>query len=161
MEKRTILCPEPMLLRFDSYEKQVAKGRLKTLFHQAPFSFDSMDQLFLIMNDVLDARAFPREGEAFRHLRMKSRNVILAETGDKAVLRSFRKQVRTENVPDEDGSVWKGSFQGQMTITVRRREYGSLQGTVNIKGEKTHFRSVLELMYMFHEYLEHTFLPHS
>ena len=52
-----------------------------------------------------------------------------------------------------------GGFKGQMTVTVYRREYSSIQGTVNVKGEKTHFRSALELMHMFHEYLAANFQP--
>ncbi|MDE6938615.1 MAG: hypothetical protein K2P28_10675, partial [Lachnospiraceae bacterium] len=59
------------------------------------------------------------------------------------------------------GNEWKSTdisgFHGQMTIVVNRREHSSMQGMLVMNGERTNFRSALELMHMFHEYLDNRF----
>ena len=147
----------PMLLRFDSYEGGIAKGRLKTLRHKGPFPFESMDQLLMIMDDVLDAEAFPREAGEFRRLKAGrgASGPVEKKSGEKAY--AFRRAGR-EGLFLEDGAAPpEGGFRGQMAVTVCRRRHGSMQGVVNVEGEKTSFRSALELMHMLHEYLEDSF----
>ncbi|MCI8549594.1 MAG: hypothetical protein HFI68_03180 [Lachnospiraceae bacterium] len=161
MTDHTAFCSEPLLLRFDSYEGRVAKGTMQTLRYQMPFYFDSLDQLFMLMEDALDEAEFPRKIGEFRHLKMEK-----GKTGySKAENRGWRwiswKQA-SRSPEDGDGRRETGAgFRGQMTVTVHRREYGSIQGTVNVKGEKTQFRSALELMHMLHEYLENNFRHRS
>ncbi len=169
------LYSEPMLLRFDSYEGRIARGRLKTLRRQAPFRFDSMDQMFMIMDDLLDAEAFPRGMGEYRHLKPEAGDGGPAGKEDGAAGKPVQKpfcgdilfrEASGEGIPDggspgeERGRMAPGGFKGQMAVTVRRREYGSMQGTVNVRGEKTNFRSALELMHMLHEYLETNFQAH-
>ena len=73
MTEDAVRDPEPMLVRFDSYEGGIAEGELKTLIHPSPFGFHSLDQLLLIMDDLLDALDFPRETGALRSLRSRYR----------------------------------------------------------------------------------------
>ncbi len=50
----TKLCSKAMMLRFDSYKDRVAKGEIKTLIYRTPFRFESMDQMLMIMDGVMD-----------------------------------------------------------------------------------------------------------
>ena len=159
MEDHIAFCSEPMLLRFDSYEGRIAKGTMQTLRYQMPFYFDSLDQLLMLMEDALDEADFPRKIGEFRHLETKKGKPGPVKTGNGGWGWISRKQAGWS--PEEAQRKTGAGFRGQMTVTVHRREYGSIQGTVNVKGEKTQFRSALELMYMLHEYLENNFRGHS
>ena len=139
---------ERMLLRFDSYEEQIAKGKLQTVHYCKPFLFEGLDHLIMIMDDVLDAIQFPKQAGEYRHPGRECE-------GKKCV---FQKIGQPDRQILGGGSQKSGvSFQGQMTLTVNRREHSSIQGMVNVDGVKTHFRSALELMHMLHFYLEHDF----
>ncbi|GFI27447.1 hypothetical protein IMSAGC012_02574 [Lachnospiraceae bacterium] len=139
---------ESMLLRFDSYERQIAKGEFQTVHFCRPFLFEGLDHLLLLLDDVLDALQFPKQAKEYRYLgteyeNSKCRGPKIGKP-DRQVLWGERPQNGT-------------CFRGQMTITVNRREHGSIQGMVNAGGIKTYFRSALELMHMLHFYLEHDF----
>lgn len=146
---------EPMILRFDSYENRVAKGKLQTICYRTPFQFDSMDHLFMIMDDVLDSIRFPRREGALRHLGMnhEERTFILEK--------DVQEECVEKEAEKEGESGWKSAdmsgFHGQATVVVNRREHSSMQGTLVLDGERANFRSALELMHMFHEYLEKRF----
>ena len=145
MDGRAV-CPEPMLVRFDSYEGRIAKGKLQSLRYQMPFEFNSLDQLFMIIEEVLDSIQFPRGAGGLRNLNTGTwePEYLLQSEGPKGCAEGKR--------------VAGGSgFCGQMTVEVHRREHSSMQGTVNIDGEKTNFRSMLELMHMLYEYLDCSF----
>ena len=137
---------EPMLIRFDSYEGRIAKGKIQTIRFRRPFEFNSLDQMFMIMDDVLDAVQFPREAGPLRHLK--------TEEGEQAYI--FQKTDREDRMEDRYAPEGRG-FSGQMTIILYRREHSSMQGTVQVDGNKTNFRSMLELLHMLYEYLENSF----
>lgn len=142
---------EPMVLRFDSYENRIAKGKIQAVCYRTPFQFDSMDHLFMIMDDVLDSIHFPRREGNLRHLEVSRRN-----GGKKSI---FRRISQDEYIGNEWKSTDISGFHGQMTIVVNRREHSSMQGMLVMNGERTNFRSALELMHMFHEYLDNRFAP--
>lgn len=138
---------EPMLLHFDSYENRIAKGKIQTVCYRNPFQFDSMDHLFMIMDDILDAVGFPRREGFIRHLEEK----------DNQKIHPFQKIKQEDYIKNRQELTNSSRFHGQMTVIVRRREHSSMQGTVAIGEERKNFRSALELMHMFHEYLENRF----
>lgn len=162
---------EPMVLRFDSYENRIAKGKLQTVCYRTPFQFDSMDHLFMIMDDVLDSIHFPRREGDLRHLDLCGKETELPgekreektegfgwKSGDRE---NAFERIDEEQITEYVGNEWKNTgisgFHGQMTITVNRREHSSMQGTLVMNGERANFRSALELMHMFHEYLDKRF----
>lgn len=137
---------EPMLIRFDSYEDRIAKGKVQTIPYRMPFEFNSLDQLFMIMDDVLDAVQFPREAGPLKHLK--------TEAGEHAYI--FQRTDGEDCMEDRYAPEDRG-FCGQMKIILYRREHSSMQGTVHVDGNKTNFRSMLELLHMLYEYLESNF----
>lgn len=147
MKDHTVRDPELMLLRFDSYEGGIAEGELKTLFHPSPFCFHSLAQLILIMDDLLDVMNFPKETGEFRSLNKKDKEQVPFSVS-RSVSCSDVLLGRWERNRERTG------FHGQMEVLIRRREHSSMQGSVNLKGEMTQFRSTLELLHMLYEYLE-------
>ncbi len=144
----TKLCSKAMMLRFDSYKDRIAKGEIKTLSYRTPFHFDSMDQMFMIMDDVMDSIHFVRpEGELHR---------FNGEKGEETYI--FRKPDQSDLCTDEEMEDMRPTgFRSQMTVLVNKREHSSMQGTVLMGGRVIYFRSALELMHILHEYLEGRF----
>ena len=144
----TKLCSKAMMLRFDSYKDRVAKGEIKTLTYRTPFHFDSMDQMFMIMDDVMDSVQFVRpEGEL---------NGLDGKKDGQTYM--FRKPDQADLCTEEEMEDMKPTgFRSQMTVLVNKREHSSMQGTVLMGGRVIHFRSALELMHILHEYLEGRF----
>lgn len=144
----TRLCSKVMMLRFDSYTDRIAKRELKTLSYHAPFRFDSLDHLIMIMDDVMDSINFPRqEGELHRF-----------NSRDDAQAYIFRKMDRTDLCTESElDAMTRTGFRSEMTVLVNKRERSSMQGRVLVRGKVIYFRSALELMRILHEYLEGRF----
>lgn len=144
----TQLCSKAMMLRFDSYEDRIAKGELKTLTYRTPFHFDSLDQMFMIMDDVMDSIDFPMQEGKLHRLDEKK------EDQPYVFCRLDQSDLCTE---EELGDMRPTGFHSQMTVLVNKREHSSMQGTVLMGGRVIFFRSALELMHVLHEYLEGRF----
>lgn len=144
----TKLCSKTMMLRFDSYKDRIAKGEIKTLSYRTPFHFESMDQMFMIMDGVMDAVHFPRpEGELRRFDGKKDEHTY-----------NFQEPPLSDMCTEEElEDMNPTGFHSQMTVLVNKREHSSMQGTVLMGGRVIYFRSVLELMHILHEYLEGRF----
>lgn len=142
------LCSKAMMLRFDSYTDRIAKGELMTLSYRAPFRFESLDHLIMIMDDVMDSINFPREGDVLHR----------SDDKDNARVYVFEKMNPAELCTEEEtDGMTRFTFRSQMTVLVNKREHASMQGTVLIRGKVIYFRSALELMRILHEYLERRF----
>lgn len=144
----TKLCSKAMMLRFDSYKDRVAKGEIKTLIYRTPFRFESMDQMLMIMDGVMDFAHFSRPEGELRRLDGKKDECTY----------NFQEPALSDLCTEEElEDMTPTGFQSQMTVLVNKREHSSMQGTVLMGGKVIYFRSALELMHILHEYLEGRF----
>lgn len=126
------LCPNIMILRFDSYQGRIARGRMQVLDYQTQVKFDSMDHLVLVMDKIMDELDIKRKNGMCR-------SDIYSYDFSRRKSSDLCRQME---------------FRGQITVMVSGREHRSMQGTLCCKGERKYFRSTLELMQILHEYLE-------
>ncbi|MCI8993673.1 MAG: hypothetical protein HFG80_13310 [Eubacterium sp.] len=102
----------------DSYENQIAKGELQTVHYKNPFHFESLDQLLLIMDSELDTVRFQKRKEKLKSM----------EEDGEAQNHAFQTVGEPDRFPGQERETAYGAFQGQIKVTVNRRDRQGFSG---------------------------------
>ena len=143
-EKRVIKkFDSTMMVRIQSYEGRIPSGIFVSAYSDKEYKFQGLDQMFLIMEDIMDSVSMPWPFLGHRSLYEKEEPYVFCET---------KTEGRTENIPRFPGD--RATF----VIRVYYRQHGSMQGELiadeGKRQKRVAFRSVLELMRLLYEYLD-------
>ncbi|RHP36276.1 hypothetical protein DWZ56_01075 [Lachnotalea sp. AF33-28] len=132
-----------MILWFTSYEKRVAKGILQNLYYEKTFPFESMDQLLMIMDDILELVHWPEAEFPRQSLDGCCGCTDFAELDPKL------------DRAAAGAGKWQRVRNGMECAAVRIlcRQHASIQGELRMNGITANFRSGMELMRMLHQLL--------
>ena len=124
-----------MLARVLSYENRSPAGEIYNMDYDQKFSFQGLDQMLLIMDDLMDAAAFPQPEFRLRHFGRGS--YVFYESGrggavQPVVVSGEKAQMRRER------TVWPPAGKGsgelvRFQICVYYRQHGSMQGELWIR----------------------------
>lgn len=136
------------LLWFYSYDCRVPCGMMQPICTNRAVSFQGLDQMALMMEEVMDAAGYPPvEFPVGYSNKDASQDRYFTEKW--SMINNIR-----HHYPVKGGKCFKRPVKA--AVTVLYRKHGSMQGELRINHEKILFRSALELMCVLHKILEKT-----
>ena len=141
-----------LMLCVDSFDRELAAGRLYSFCIQGPLPFNSLDQMFLGLEAILDESNLVRACLEKREFEKRGRRKS-AKTGDRGSHKKFA--LRKSALPFGAVHPVRGKI-ANFYLRVYSRQHASMQGYVaqtEFGCKPSTFRSVLELMHLLHDAL--------
>lgn len=137
-----------MVVRIQSYEEKIPRGVFISFDYDCKYEFQGFDQMLLIMEDIMDSLAMPRQ--AYEHRSVYGKEYVFRKIDENHRL------VKTGYHPGDIPQLPRGKI--SFVLRFYYRQYGSMQGEMLAaaggKERRVLFRSALELTRLLYEYLD-------
>lgn len=136
-------------VHFTSYQRRVACGDVSSLYLDKSFSFQGLDHLLLLMEDIMDYVQASCPTILFPQASFQHRSIKSGKTAP--VFQEIDGEIITEFESSPEQKKGQALF---AVITVYHRQNASMQGELRVLKRKVYFRSGLELIRLLHQALE-------
>lgn len=132
-----------MFVRINSYEGRVACGVLRSMVREEPISFQGLDQMLLLMEEVLDREDVRLSALEYRIIDVR-----------------FPEDHWLEAKRDVEPKKTNGFVSQNFLIKIFGRQNRSFQGELRSGETKVYFRSGMELVRLMHQWLKGNIRQH-